>query len=193
MSTHPKALVVVDVQDGLDDAQYGPRNNPEAELRIAELLSAWRSKKWPVIFSRHNSRRADSPLRQGAPGNRIKPQVAPLSGELVVEKSVNSIFKADGLIPHLKKLEISELVFVGIATDACISASAREAKDLGFSVWVSKDACATFDRRSMNGELLPASLVHKVELAILHTAGIHVAATSEILKQVKIKVPPAHT
>jgi len=182
MKPAPKALLVVDVQAGLDDAQYGPRNNPEAELRIAELLSAWRAQKWPVIFSRHNSRRPDSPLRQGAPGNQIKRQVTPLPGELILEKSVNSVFKADGLIPHLRKLGAPELVFVGLATDACVSASAREAKDLGFSVWVAGDACATFDRRSAHGDILPASLVHEVELGILHSAGIHVLATAEILK-----------
>lgn len=182
MNTNRKALVVVDVQEGLDDAQYGPRNNPEAELRISELLGAWRAKNWPVIYSQHNSSRANSPLRHGAPGNRIKSQVAPLPTEFVVGKNVNSVFKTDGLISHLKKLAISELVFVGLATDACVSASAREAKDLGFSVWVAGDACATFDRRSVKGELLPASLVHEVELGILHTAGIQVLVTSEMLK-----------
>ena len=37
-STDP-ALLVIDVQKGLDNPQLGPRNNPDAEKRIAELLA----------------------------------------------------------------------------------------------------------------------------------------------------------
>jgi hypothetical protein len=37
------ALVVVEVQQGFDDAEsWGPRNNPERESNIAELIAAWR-------------------------------------------------------------------------------------------------------------------------------------------------------
>lgn len=185
MNLNRKALLVVDVQEGLDDAQYGMRNNPDAELRIAELLNVWRSAELPVIFSRYCSLRSDSPLRKGEHGNRIKPQVAPILGEFVVEKTGNSIFKADGLIPYLKELAVSELVFVGIATDACVSASAREAKDLGYSIWIVADACATFDRCTASGSRLAASLVHEVELGILHSAGVRVCAASELLQRLR--------
>ena len=37
------ALLLIDVQRGLDDPGYGTRNNPEAERRMAELLAAWRN------------------------------------------------------------------------------------------------------------------------------------------------------
>jgi nicotinamidase-related amidase len=181
VTSNRKALVVVDVQAGLDDVQYGPRNNREAESHIAQLLGAWRGVQWPVIFAHYNSPRMDSPLRAGAPGNRIKQQVAPLPCEFIAEKSVNSVFKAPGFVSHLEKADIRSLVFVGIATDGCISASAREAKDLGYSVLIVADACATFDRRGVDGRSLAARLVHEIELGILCSAGIRVLTTTETL------------
>lgn len=37
------ALLLIDIQQGLDDPKYGFRNNPEAEQRIADLLERWRA------------------------------------------------------------------------------------------------------------------------------------------------------
>lgn len=183
------ALVVVDVQSGLDDPQYGPRNNPAAEKRIAELLAVSRLEGVPVVFSRYDSKRPDSPLRRGEPGNAIKHEVVPLSGEFVVEKAGNSIFKGEGLVGYLKSLEVSELIFVGIATDACISASVREARDLGYGVRIVEDACATFDRRTAKGKVLPAILVHETELGILSAAGVGVFSTRETLNYLGSRGP----
>lgn len=177
-------LVVIDVQEGLDDPQYGQRNNPDAERRITDLLAVWRRKKYPVIFGRYNSRRHDSPLRRGSGGNRIKALLAPRAGEFIADKSGNSIFKARGFTPYLKALGIRELVFVGIATDACISASVREACDLGYSAWIASDACATFDRQTVAGRRVRADLVHDIELGILHSAGVRVFPTVEILRRI---------
>jgi nicotinamidase-related amidase len=176
------ALVVVDVQDGLDDPHYGLRNNPEAEVRIAELLAGCRARRLPVIFAQYISRRPDSPLREGAPGSSIKRIVAPTAGERVVRKWANSVFTGTHLAEDLKSSTVRNLVLVGIATDACVSTSAREAKDLGFGVVVINDACATFDRKSIHGPILPASLVHEVELSVLQAAGICIRSTSEMLR-----------
>ena len=66
------ALLVIDVQKGLDDPSLGKRNNPQAESNMASLLSEWRSHKLPIIHIRHCSVEPDSPLRPGLPGNAFK-------------------------------------------------------------------------------------------------------------------------
>lgn len=36
------ALLLIDLQIGIHHPRLGRRNNPEAELRIGDLLAAWR-------------------------------------------------------------------------------------------------------------------------------------------------------
>ena len=59
------ALLVVDVQVGMEDPWWGPRNNPECEPNIARLIAAWRAAGRPLVFVRHDSVNPDSPLRPG--------------------------------------------------------------------------------------------------------------------------------
>lgn len=67
------ALIVVDAQQGFDDAGYwGPRNNPLCEANIGVLLAEWRAQSRPVVFVRHDSAEPGSPLRPGQPGNDFK-------------------------------------------------------------------------------------------------------------------------
>jgi nicotinamidase-related amidase len=49
------ALVVIDVQQGFNDARWAARNNPEAESRVAALLGAWRAAGQPLFHVRHAS------------------------------------------------------------------------------------------------------------------------------------------
>ncbi|WP_200378914.1 cysteine hydrolase family protein [Rubrivivax gelatinosus] len=171
-------LLVIDVQIGLNSPEYGPRGNPSCLSNVAGLLQAWRGRRLPVIFTRHVSSRPDSPLAPGAPGLAIEAAVAPHPGEPVFDKRTNSPFKLPAFVqalappgPH------HELVIVGLATDACVTAAAREAKDLGYEVTVVHDACASFDRPSLGGAALPADLVHEVCIAALAASGITLRST----------------
>src|SRR5690606_31782090 len=89
------ALVVVDVQQGFEEAGYwGTRNHPGADDNIAALLDAWQSAGRPVVFVRHDSVSPGSPLRPGSEGNGFKEYVERRRGkgggaELLVTKTVN--------------------------------------------------------------------------------------------------------
>jgi nicotinamidase-related amidase len=175
------ALIIIDVQKGLDALQLGKRNNPHAESKMALLLVEWRKKSAPVIHVKHNSTEPNSTLRPENPGNEIKDIVTPLLDEKIFEKHVNSAFIGTGLETYLKELKIYDLVMVGLTTDHCVSTSVRMASDLGFNVWLVEDATATFERKSCDGALYSAEQIHKVNLASLKGEFCSVLKASEAL------------
>ncbi len=176
------ALVVIDVQKGLDDPAWGRRSNPDAESNIARLLSVWRRHKWPVIHIKHCSVESDSPLRPERPGNAFKAEARPQPGEKQFNKSANSAFMGTGLEPYLQAQGISTLVMVGLTTDHCVSASVRSAADLGFDVTVISDATATFARKGHDGVLYSAEDIHNISLASLNGEFCQVRSTAEVLE-----------
>jgi nicotinamidase-related amidase len=175
------ALLLVDVQQGLDDPRWGARNNPDAEQRIADLLAVWRATGRPVIHVQHLSLVPQSPLREDAPGHAFKVQARPIADEPIFQKHVNSAFIGTELETHLRSNGIDALVIVGITTDHCVSTTARMAANLGFDVTVVEDATTTFERRGPDGTLYSADVMHRVELASLNGEFATVRSSHDIL------------
>ncbi len=177
------ALLLIDIQRGLDDPCWGKRNNPGAEHNIALLLSSWRQTGRPVIHVQHMSQRLDSPLRAGLPGNAIKPEAAPLPDEPLFQKTVNSAFIGTTLESHLRSRAIDTLVVAGLTTDHCVSSTVRMAANLGFTVIVVSDGTATFERTGPDGELCSAEEMHRTSLASLHGEFATVRRASDLLAE----------
>lgn len=178
------ALLVIDVQKGLDDPCWGQRNNPQAESNIALLLSRWRERALPVVHVRHCSVNPGSPLRPELPGNEVKDEARPLPGETQFTKTVNSAFIGTGLEEHLRAQGISSLVVVGLTTDHCVSTSVRMAANLGFDVTLVEDATAAFERRGGDGVLYSAEDMHNVNVASLEGEFCTVRSTAEALRDI---------
>jgi len=181
------ALLLVDVQQGLDDPRWGSRNNPDAEANIARLLAAWRAAAWPVIHVQHLSLSPASPLRAELPGNAFKREAMPLRGEPVFQKHVNSAFIGTELEAYLRSKEIESLVVVGITTDHCVSSTVRQGANLGFDITVVADATATFERRGADGVHYSAEIMHGAALASLHGEFATVERTSDILEAMSVQ------
>ncbi len=175
------ALVVIDVQQGMDDPRGGERNNPDAEQRIADLLAAWRAAGRPVIHVQHLSLEPDSPLREDLPGHAFKTEALPISGEPIFRKHVNSAFIGTELEAYLRDNDIEALVLAGMTTDQCVSTTARMAANLGFTVTVVEDATATFERQGPDGEHYSADTMHRVELASLNGEFATIGSARDIL------------
>src|SRR3972149_2486011 len=138
--TSKAALLVIDVQLAIDDPKWGPRNNPQAEQRIAVLLDAWRKARMPILHLRHDSREPGSPYRPDMPGNAFKPEAPPRSGEPIVAKHTNSAFVDTDLEAWLAKGGTKTLVVCGVLTHNSVEATVRHAGNLGFRVLLPADA-----------------------------------------------------
>ena len=184
--TDTTALLIIDVQDGLDDPALGQRNNPDAEANMARLLAAWRARGRPVYHVQHMSVNPHSPLRPELPGNAIKRIVAPQGNEPVIQKSVNSAFVGTDLEARLRAAGIKSVVVVGLTTPHCVSTTARTASDLGFRTIVVADATASHDRTGYDGTYYPAETVHVLSLVSLQDEFATIVTTDQVLGSVDV-------
>ena len=73
------------------------------------------------------------------------------------------------------------LTIVGSMSHMCIDAATRAAADLGYTVTVAHDACATLPLE-FDGKQVPAAQVHDSAMAALSFAYASVVKTDELLK-----------
>lgn len=168
--TNKPALILIDIQKGFDAVDYwgGQRNNLTAEQNASEILNLWRANNLPLFHVKHCSSNPDSLLNENNQGNEFKEEVKPISGEIVIKKSVNSAFIGTNLKEQLDQNNISTLVIVGLTTDHCVSTTTRMAGNFGYETFVISDATATFNKKGLEGQNYPAELIHETALASLN-------------------------
>ncbi len=179
--THKTALIIIDVQDGLDEPIHGTRNNSDTETNMARLLADWRVSGRPIFHVQHMSTNPNSTLRPNQSGNAIKRVVAPQGDEPIIQKQVNNTFVGTDLEVRLRGAGIDSVVLIGLTTEHCVSATARMAGDLGFTVYGVADATACFDHTGYDGKHYPAETVHAVSLVSLQDEFATIVTTAQLI------------
>ena len=134
-----------------------------------KVLKAWRDNGGQVLYTReaHREDLSDCPpakrnrgnpslrigdvgpmgriLVAGEPGNDIVPELAPLPGEIVIDKPGKGSFYATDLQLVLHTKGIQNIMLAGITTDVCVHTTMREANDRGFECVMLTDCTGATD------------------------------------------------
>lgn len=178
------ALLLVDIQnDYFAGGAMEVIGSGVASARAATLLSAFRSRGYPIVHIQHIAKRAGAtfflPNTRGA---EIHESVRPARDEPTFQKHFPNSFRETPLLEYLRDAGISELVIAGMMTHMCIDSTTRAAADFGFACSLASDACATRDL-SFNGVLVAADAVQTAYLGALNGLFAKVRATDELCKE----------
>lgn len=123
--------------------------------KTAELLAVARAHKIPVVHVKGlengmkpwvHRRRGPSKLsaEMQRKGTEIVEEVAPIPGEVVIEKTAPSAFQGTPLMFHLNSLGIDTLIVCGETTSGCVRASVVDGATARYRVGVVSEC--VFDR-----------------------------------------------
>ena len=80
----------------------------------------------------------------GEPGNQIIEALAPVDGEIVIDKPGKGAFYATGLHETLQQRGITHLLFGGVTTEVCVKTRMREANDRGYDCLLLEDCTESY-------------------------------------------------
>ncbi|MDR3736735.1 MAG: isochorismatase family protein [Acidobacteriaceae bacterium] len=141
------ALIVVDLQKGIV-ARAPADAIGEVVAHAAALAGAFRRHSLPVVLVNVAGGalgRAEQSRQHGefpAGWTDLVPQLNEQPEDHTVTKRTWGAFMNTGLEEYLKKLEVTQVVIVGVSTSIGVESTARQAYECGFNVTLAVDAMA---------------------------------------------------
>ncbi len=120
----------------------------------------------------------------GLPGAQVQEFVAPLAGEVVYFKHVNSAFIATALEADLRAQTIDHLIMCGATANHCVETTTRMAGNLGFDVYYVADGIWAYGNTGPDGMTHTPEEVHSITLSNLHGEFATVVTTEDILEKI---------
>ncbi len=171
---HTALLIIDMQRDFIEPGGFGASLGNDVSLlqaivpTVQAVLRAWRDAGGWVVHTRegHKPDLSDCPpaklnrgapslrigdggpmgriLIQGEPGHAIMPELAPIEGELVIDKPGKGAFYNTPLGEALLAREVTHLIIMGVTTEVCVQTTMREANDRGFDCLLIEDGTESY-------------------------------------------------
>lgn len=151
-----KALLVIDMQQGLFHGPQAPFAAASLLSNINQLIERARIANAPIFFAR-NTGPDGSPFAESSPLTQLIHELSVNSAsDNVFVKKYPNCFRDTELLAALKQAGIEELAIVGMKTEFCVDTTCRAAADLGFRVVLIEDAHSSVDNGKLTAEQIIA-------------------------------------
>lgn len=140
-----RALLVIDVQQGLFEKSTPIYKSEELLENITSLIDQAHRSNTPVFFIQHSDSRA---LVKGSPEWKLHSRLQPLSKDNIVHKQHGNAFEDTSLDESLRAKNIKTLVITGLVTHGCVRATCIGALHLGYEVILVKDAHSNYSKQA---------------------------------------------
>ena len=118
-------------------------------------------------------------LVEGSGKAEIIPQLTPQDGDIVLTHQRVGGFSASQLDVILRSRGIDTVLFAGVATNASVESTARQASDLGYRTIIVADACSAADPGAHDAAVASLGLLAEITMtaeAVQALSGVAVTA-----------------
>ncbi|WP_026696078.1 cysteine hydrolase family protein [Peribacillus kribbensis] len=144
-----KALLIIDVQKGMFQADEPVCNGNGLLLVLKNLIEKAHAADVPIFYIQHN---ASNGLVPGTECWEIHNEIFPQEYDYIIQKHYPDSFLKTTLHAKLQELGIEHLFLTGIQTEVCVDTTSRSAFSLGYDVTLVSDAHSTWNSGNLSAQ-----------------------------------------